>query len=311
MTSGNFNVSASQISSTSSGLGGLANPQLLLTNSNATINTIPTIEFNKTGRNLTAGENVGSISMYGLDAGAQKTEFGRIQIKAENVASGNEDGTLSIFNAVNGASLEVFNFNGAQNENNTFRPLDMNGNALRSNTGNLVLETLSSIGAGAINMNMKNGGFVNIPSATSANNYVRITPNSSTNANRLELSNTDAGTTFRNSINLLNSQYAPEIELKADFSTGGAVNKSINIVADGNSGFNKITAYDGQANNPFQIDASTYTNGSIELKVNDNTGGDIILTSTNIVSGSAGGNSGLHLRLKINGTYYKIKLEDD
>jgi hypothetical protein len=115
---------------TNSGVGGLANPTLTLTNSNATINTIPTIEFNKTGRNLTAGESVGSISMYGLDATAQKTEFARIQTKTENVTSGNEDGTLSIFNSVNGVISETFNFNGGQNENNSFRPLDMNTNAI-------------------------------------------------------------------------------------------------------------------------------------------------------------------------------------
>jgi len=135
---------------TNTGTGGLANPQLTLTNSNATINTIPTIELNKTGRNLTTGESVGSISMYGLDATAQKTEFARIQTKAENVASGNEDGTLSIFNSVNGVISETFNFNGGQNENNSFRPLDMNGNALRTTTTNLTLDATASTGTGDI-----------------------------------------------------------------------------------------------------------------------------------------------------------------
>jgi hypothetical protein len=38
---------------------------------------------------------------------------------------------------------------------------------------------------------------------------------------------------------------------------------------------------------------------------------DLIFTGSSIISGSAGGNSGQHLRIKINGTYYKIKLEDD
>jgi hypothetical protein len=132
LTAGNSATGANaKISLTDSGTGGLANPTLTLTNSNATINTIPTIEFNKTGRNLTAGESVGSISMYGLDATAQKTEFSRIQTKTENVTGGNEDGTLSIFNSVNGVISETFNFNGGQNENNSFRPLDMNTNAIR------------------------------------------------------------------------------------------------------------------------------------------------------------------------------------
>ena len=149
MTSDNITATANGIGVSSSGAGGTANPSLQLVNSNATINTIPTIELNKTGRNLTAGESVGSISMYGLDAGTQKTEFSRIQTKAENVAGGNEDGTLSIFNSVNGVIFETFNFNGAQNENNSFRPLDLNGNALKASTGSLSIDTSSSSTAGA------------------------------------------------------------------------------------------------------------------------------------------------------------------
>lgn len=147
---------------TNSGVGGLANPSLVLTNSNATINTIPTIELNKTGRNLTAGESVGSISMYGLDAVAQKTEFARIQTKTENVASGNEDGTLSIFNSVNGVISETFNFNGGQNDNNSFRPLDLNGNALRTGSGNLPINATTSSGSGHIDITAKTGSVINL-----------------------------------------------------------------------------------------------------------------------------------------------------
>ena len=124
------------------------------------------------------------------------------------------------------------------------------------------------------------------------------------------MSSTEVGTNFRNSIDLMNNQYAPRIELKADFSTGGAINKSINIVADGTTNFNSITAYDGQSNNPFQIDASTYTNGSIELKVND-TSGDLLLTGTNLQSGTSTGSSGQYLRIKLNGVYYKLALDND
>ena len=102
--------------------------------------------------------------MYGLDASAQKTEFSRIQTKAENVTSGNEDGTLSIFNSVNGTLAETFNFNGGQNENNSFRPLDLNGNALRSSTGDLtlnpsagslILSSTASTGTGDITASAK------------------------------------------------------------------------------------------------------------------------------------------------------------
>jgi len=50
--------------------------------------------------------------------------------------------------------------------------------------------------------------------------------------------------------------------------------------------------------------------GSIELAPNTTTG-DLILTGTNLQFNSAGGNSGQHLRIKLNGVYYKIKLEID
>jgi hypothetical protein len=49
---------------------------------------------------------------------------------------------------------------------------------------------------------------------------------------------------------------------------------------------------------------------SIELAP-DTTTGDLILTGINLQSSSAGGNSGQHLRIKLNGVYYKIKLEID
>lgn len=156
LTAGNTATGATAtIGLTNSGVGGLTNPSLTLTNSNATINTIPTIELNKTGRNLTAGENVASISMYGLDAGAQKTEFARIQVKTDAVASGNEDGTLSIYSSVNGAILESFNFNGGQNANNSFRPLDLNGNALKTSTTNLTIDATTSTGTGDITASAK------------------------------------------------------------------------------------------------------------------------------------------------------------
>ena len=44
---------------------------------------------------------------------------------------------------------ETFNFNGGQNENNSFRPLDMNGNNIRTTTGSLAINVASSSTAGA------------------------------------------------------------------------------------------------------------------------------------------------------------------
>jgi hypothetical protein len=117
---------------------------------------------------------------------------------------------------------------------------------------------------------------------------------------------TDATTSFSNSISLNNSQYAPSIELKADL---GSPERSITISADANAGLNSIVGFDNQANAPLLIDTSGYTNGAIEMKVQDTTG-SLIFTGTALQSNSAGGNSGEHLVIVLNGNTYKIKLEN-
>ena len=52
----------------------------------------------------------------------------------------------------------------------------------------------------------------------------------------------------------------------------------------------------------------TSTAGDI---VNTVTAGDLVFSGANIQSSTASGNSGQHLRIKLNGVYYKIKLEND
>jgi hypothetical protein len=67
----------------------------------------------------------------------------------------------------------------------------------------------------------------------------------------------------------------------------------------------------GNASISLSLQVPKITNtASIELAPNTTTG-DLILTGTNLQSATHGGNSGQHLRIKLNGTYYKIKLEND
>jgi hypothetical protein len=58
-----------------------------------------------------------------------------------------------------------------------------------------------------------------------------------------------------------------------------------------------------------QLEA-TGTGADVILKP-ETTAGDLVLEGANLEFASAGGNSGQHLRIKLNGTYYKIKLESD
>jgi hypothetical protein len=203
---------------------------------------------------------------------------------------------------------EVFNFNGSQNENNCFKPLDMNSNDIRSNTGNLTLSTTASVGTGNIILAPNAAASVLIQSETDpTNDFISINPQTSGNSQRLQMTATDAPSGFKNSIDLLNSQFNPFLELKGEF---GVVSRSISLHADGVGSKNVLTAFDTQANNPFQIDTSGYTGGSIDLKVND-TSGDLILTGTGLESNTSTGPTGKYLRIKLNGTYYKIVLEND
>jgi hypothetical protein len=327
MTADNFDLSATRmimpslastdyldyntgkLSIVNSSVGGTANPLLVLQNNNNTAGSVA-IETYKNKVNGAQNDTIANWSMYAKDYTGAKTEFARINstITNSSAISGN-DGALNIWAAVNGTISNVFTFNGADNENNSFRPLDLTGNALKTSSGNLTIDATASTGTGTITLAPKGSASVIIPSSADANDFIRFTPSVISNTNQLLMSVNDAGTGFNSTINMINAVNSPLIELKADFSSGGAINKTIQVVADGTTNYNKITAYDGQSNNPFQIDTSGYTNGSIELKVQDTTG-DIILTGTNLQSGSANSPNG-YLRIKINGAYYKIALLDD
>jgi hypothetical protein len=227
------------------------------------------------------------------------------------VGTSNNDGTIDFWASVNGTMSEVFRMNGADNENNSFRPLDMNGQDIKTSSGNMGISTAGSSGAGQITITPKAGQAITMPSvADPTNDFISITPQLTgfPDSNRVLLTATENSTSFKSSIDLLNIKYQPQIELKADFL--GAINKSIKIRADGTTNFNTITAYDGQSNNPFQISSETVTGaGSIELKCQD-AFGDLILTGTNLERNTANSPAG-YLRIKLNGTYYKIQLLND
>jgi hypothetical protein len=118
---------------------------------------------------------------------------------------------------------ETFYFNGAQNENNSFRPLDMNGNAIRTTGGDLSINTTASTGTGNLSVQAK--GFAQLGGET---NFTNV------------------------------------------YNTNG----NINLTAGGGAS-------------------------------------DLILDCLNWESATAGGSSGQHLRIKLNGVYYKIALLND
>jgi hypothetical protein len=299
-----------------SGVGYTTNSQLTLQNTNATAgNTtgVPAIETYKSGRNTVLNDVIMSQQFNANAYTGAKTTFAKIECSVTGASAPTGiDGALDFYTCINGANQNVFRLNGADNENNTFRPFDLNGNALKTSQGNLEINSTSSTGTGTITIAPKADQAVIIPAQVDpTSDFIKLFPSipGIPHTTRILSQATDNATTWVSTIDILNQNIQPQIEIKADF--GGVINKSLIFKTDGaGSSNNKIISYDGQTNLPLQIDTSGYANGSIEMKVNDTTG-DLLFTGTNIQSGTSGGNSGQHLRIKLNGTYYKIALQDD
>jgi hypothetical protein len=128
-----------QINSASSA-GGAANPILKLQHSaNNTGSCYLEMYRNKA---LAQNETFAEIGFKANDAVVPTTKrlFGKIGCRATNVTANNQDGAIVFTTLVDGTNYEVFNMNGADNENNSYRPIDMNGNALKSSDNTKALE---------------------------------------------------------------------------------------------------------------------------------------------------------------------------
>jgi hypothetical protein len=135
---------------------------------------------------------VSRISTFAKNTSGVTFEYSRIQTQTENNSTGNEDGTLQIYNLVNGTLQQTFTFNGAQNENNSFRPLDMNGNDIRTTSGNILINGNTSTGIGNATLQSKSGAQINLDTGlTGRINFVTTTTTAtpSHNVNFQSLSN--------------------------------------------------------------------------------------------------------------------------
>jgi hypothetical protein len=136
-------------------LGGTANPALSITKNNATAGFIYEPK-SIIGRNVLQNEELYRMSVLGNTPTLANQEFARIEVSCTTLGATGNDGTIDFWSSVNGTISEVFRMNGADNENNSFRPLDMNGQDVKSSSGNMVITTTSSTGTGTLNINAKN-----------------------------------------------------------------------------------------------------------------------------------------------------------
>jgi hypothetical protein len=142
-------ITISDVSST----GYTSDPCLRLINRNTTIGAtagVPTIQSYKNGRIANVNDVIFSQQFNAKDyIGGAKT-FGKIECSVtNNSATNNIDGALDFYSCVDGNNNIVFRMNGADNDNNCFRPLDMAGgglfNTIKTSNGNLSITTATSI----------------------------------------------------------------------------------------------------------------------------------------------------------------------
>tara|TARA_R110000868_G_scaffold411754_1_gene708872 strand:- start:3798 stop:10073 length:6276 start_codon:yes stop_codon:yes gene_type:complete len=145
-----------------------------------------------------ATDEISSITSATKDANGTSRIFTKISSRASAVGTGNQDGTLAILTLINGTLLEVFNFSGNDNEINSFRPLDMNGNFIRTTQGNLVCTASSSTGVGNLTLQSKANAIINIDSGPSGRINLSTLTGTATTAHNVTFHSTSNGVIGQN-----------------------------------------------------------------------------------------------------------------
>ena len=151
VSSSNFDVDTNKLEMTIA-TGTTTSPMLSLVSTSGvagTTNGTATIKTNKTGRNATTGDIVMSQQYNARNFNGVDTTFGKIECTATTATAGDTDGSLDFYTNITGTNQLVFRLNGADNENNSFRPLDLNGQILKTSTGSMSIDTNASSTAGA------------------------------------------------------------------------------------------------------------------------------------------------------------------
>ena len=118
----------------------------------------------------TVGASIGEMSYQAKTALNTTQEYARINANIRNSSVGNYDGSLSLNTTVNGTLTEFVRINGADNESNFYRPLDMNGNSVNTSSGKLAISSTTSSGTGTVDITSKSA--VNITANSGAINLV-------------------------------------------------------------------------------------------------------------------------------------------
>lgn len=316
--------------------GGVSVPMLTLNQTN-TASGSANLTFKK---NIsTNGSSIGEMSFIAKTAitGNPEREYARIGTTIRSNTGGNVDGAINLSARINDTLTECMRINGQDSQIEIYQPLDLNDKDIVSSVGDIELNGGSSSGSGNIILRPKEVSgteTIKIPLTSSATdefvieksaNYTQFyqvggaLPNSNT---QMRL----GGGGLR--LITINPSVAPTLQLdNASFATathqysGNNYNLSLPTFGGTLSTTNVSTL---SLNSP----NTTITNPSGQLNINANTNivmsgnfntiastsnldiqtPSLVLTGAGLQSGSAGGNSGQHLVITLNGVQYKIAL---
>jgi hypothetical protein len=239
--------------------------------------------------------------------------------------------------------------NGADSQIEIFQPLDLNDKDIVSSTGDIELNATASSGTGQIILNPKStsnvlsNGSIAVPSNsnqisigtapttnvmdksviqlndTTNTKGIVISNSIATNENRITLTRVSGGGLNSNGVSNVNSDALQAVYLNR---TTGSNAKDIEIVNYSSGASSKILHRNAIDTNPFEIESETTplllratsaTIGRGNISFNPNTtNGDIEFNGANLeFNSTSGGSSGKYLRIKLNGTYYRIELLND
>jgi len=124
---------------------------------------VPSTKYYKSGRTTVLNDVIMSQQFNAKNYANVEKTYGKIEcsITGASAITG-DDGALDFYTLINGVNQNVLRLNGADNENNTFRPFDLNGNALKTSVTNLEINSTSSTGTGQIILTPKATSNVNV-----------------------------------------------------------------------------------------------------------------------------------------------------
>jgi hypothetical protein len=311
--SGNSTLGGTGVTVNQTAAGGFNDPVITLINQNIAQGSLlgyPSMHFFKQGNLAAAGDVLGSQIYYGRDNGTgAKTEFARIQSSVFSATAGNNNGKVSIFTSANNVSQEAFNFIGAQSINNSLNPLSVQSSGSTGIlTPTLTLTNTASSATGVALRTYKNKG-------TPGSNADVLFQHSAFGKNSADVEKEFTRTThtIRDATASLEDS---SIEM------GCFVNGVFTNILQLNGNENEINALkplDMTGNNirtttgnlAINVSSSATAGAVLTLATKNNVPGSglgLSLTGDTLLSATAGGSSGQHLCLSINGTVYKIAL---